>query len=100
MHVVGRADDDGIQVTLLQQPAEIVVSFGGRIFLRGGPQVKVINVAKGDDILASHSAEVVGTAVGDADDAEIEFFVGAYFSAGTSAAGARTLLLPVRGSSA
>ena len=71
----------GVPITMASMPflvdqlAEVVVSLGLRVFLGGGGQAFFVHVAEGDDILAADFLEVIATASGDTDDADVELVV-------------------------
>ena len=77
VRVVGRRDDDGVEVLLLvEQLAEVDVGLGLRKALGHLAQVQRVDVAQGDDVLAGQVVDVVGPLVGHADAGQVQLFVG------------------------
>ena len=77
MRVVGRGDDDGVEVLLLvEHLAEVGVGLGLGKPLGHLAQVQRIDVAQGDDVFAGQVIDVVGALVGHADAGQVELFVG------------------------
>src|SRR5207249_486277 len=76
VHVVRRADDDGLDVFLVEEAAKVLVEAGPRVGLPGRAGAVDVHVAQGDDVLAADAGQVLGAAAGGADDAEVEAVVG------------------------
>ncbi len=76
--VVGRADDDGVDVALLlQHLAEVGVALGVGEVLVGAGRALVVDVAQGDDVLgAGDGPQVAAALAAGADDGDVEPVVG------------------------
>ena len=85
MDVVGGANDDSVKIVTIQKLTEIVVGFRSRIFLGGGAEIIIIDITKGDDVLAGHRLQVFAGPIGHADDAEVQLVICGKFSAVTLA---------------
>jgi hypothetical protein len=80
MPVIGRRDDNGVDVLAIEQPAIVAVAVtraaGGLFDLGlGDSQVFFVDVANGHDLL-DERREVLGAAAADADRADADLFVG------------------------
>src|SRR5262245_28938130 len=79
MRMLGRADDDRVEFRVLQPVVELAeVAKELRLgVIPGGPQeVRLADVAQGDDVLATDAGEVGPAAAATADDGDIELLVG------------------------
>ena len=74
--VVGRADDNSVDVLLLQQPAKVAVAFRAGELLPDVLQVVLIDIAQRHDVFATDTRDIARAAAGDADDGEVELAVG------------------------
>ena len=79
--VVGRGDDDGVEVLAVEQLAEVGVGIGlAAGLLAGGEQVGLVDVADGGDlaiVVRQEGVEQLVAAIADADEAEADALVGA-----------------------
>ena len=75
MGVIGRTDHHGVNVLLVEQAAEVIVSFCLGIFLFRRGQELIVDVAKGDDVFAADLLEVLAGPVGDAHHANIQLLI-------------------------
>jgi hypothetical protein len=79
VHVVGRGDDDGVDVVgfLVQHLAEVAVFRRVGEALVGGGRAAVVDVAQGDDILGRRrSAQICRALAARADGGEVQFLIG------------------------
>ena len=75
--VIGRGDDDGVDLLHLVEHLAVVgelLRLG--ILLEDAGGVALIHIAQRHDVLALHLAEVVGALAADADAGEVELLVG------------------------
>ena len=78
MHMVRRADDDCIDLTIhLGEHAAIVTVFCRiRILLKRIGGSPLVDIAQRDDVLAGHFAQILRTTATGADDRNVEFLIG------------------------
>jgi hypothetical protein len=69
--VIRGADDDGFEIFSFEQPAVVEELFGLRESPCGGVEGVLIDIAKGDDILAGDPIEIPCPAAADTDRADI-----------------------------
>ena len=74
VRMVGRRDDHGVDpiANLVEHPAEVVERLRLGMALGGLAQAVLVNVAEGDDILASQRLEVVGPATAHTHEGDVQ----------------------------
>src|SRR5947207_12270617 len=82
MSVIRRADDDGIDIFLIDELPEIIVSLRLWIFLGGGSKMIVVHIAERDDVLTADFLEVVAAPASHANHAQVQLVTGGESSAG------------------
>ncbi len=87
MRVIGRADDHGVDVLLIEQTAEVIVGFRRGIFFLHRGEIVIVNVAQRDDVFSADTLQVFSRAVCHADHADVQPVVGREFSRVGLAAG-------------
>ena len=75
VNMIGSRHDDGVNIALLfQHDAKVLMEPGfWKIALRAG-RARLINVAKGNDVLALNALNVFGAASAGADDSDVKLF--------------------------
>ena len=73
--MIGRGDHDDVEIRLIEQAAIVGVFLGLRIFLGGGRQALLVDVAQRDDVFRSDVFDVIGGLGGHADGADIQLLV-------------------------
>jgi len=74
--LIGRADGHRVEILLIEHLPPIDVGFGPGVFRGGGGEVVFVDIAQGHDVFAADAAHIGPAAAVDADNADVEFFVG------------------------
>ena len=80
MVMIGRADDDGIELTsfFFEQFAVVGVATGFWETLGKAVEVSFVDVAQGDDVFAGDAVDIFRSPIGRANDGNVEFFIGGF----------------------
>ena len=75
VHVVGRADDHGVEFLLLDHLAEVAIA--GRLgeLLKGPLRRAIVRIAQSHDVLAPDSLQVVKPPTTGANDTDVELLI-------------------------
>jgi hypothetical protein len=90
VRVVRGADYNSVQVLLFEQSAKIIVSLGTGKFLAGGSEEFIVDIAQRCDVLMFDAGHVRSSAIGSADNPEVQLFVGGNSSSSKSLTAGKT----------